>query len=61
MVLLFKAIRKVFSECRTFSSIKSGQILPLFKVKGTKANNKDYYRGITIFPNLCKVYELILL
>ena len=25
-----------------------------------KANNKDNYRGITLFPTLCKIYETIL-
>ena len=42
-------------------SLKSGIILPLFKGKGAKANNKDNYRGITLFPTLCKIYEMILL
>ena len=41
--------------------LKSGIILPLFKGKGTKANNKDNHRGITLFPTLCKIYEMILL
>ena len=36
-------------------------ILPLFKGKNVKANNKDDYIGITLFPTLCKVYEMILL
>ena len=58
---LFKLYERYFSECRMCSTIKSGQFLPLFKGKGTKASNKDNYRGITIFPTLCKVYELILL
>ena len=38
-----------------------GIILPLFKGKGAKANNKDNYRGVTLFPTLCKIYEMILL
>ena len=42
-------------------SLKSGIILPLFKGRGAKANNKDNYRGITLFHNLCKIYEMILL
>ena len=42
-------------------SLKSQIILPLFKGKGAKANNKDNYRGITLFPTLCKIYEMILL
>ena len=35
--------------------------MTLFKGKGAKANNKDNYRGITLFPTLCKIYEMILL
>ena len=35
--------------------------MPLFKGKGAKANNKDNYQGITLFPTLCKIYEMILL
>ena len=42
-------------------SLLTGVILPLFKGKGTKASNKDNYRGITLFPNLCKIYEMVLL
>ena len=42
-------------------NLKTGVILPLFKGKGAKANNKDNYRGITMFPTLCKIYEMILL
>ena len=29
--------------------------------KGAKANNKDNYKGITLFPTLCKIYEMVLL
>ena len=42
-------------------SLKMGVIPPLFKGKGAKASNKDNYRGITMFPTLCKIYEMILL
>ena len=35
--------------------------MPLFKVKSAKANNKNNYRGITLFPTLCKIYGMILL
>ena len=35
--------------------------MPLFKGKSAKANNKDNYRGITLFPTLRKIYEMILL
>ena len=41
-----------FSVC---DDLKVGVILPLFKGKGAKANNKDNYRGITLFPTLCKI------
>ena len=42
-------------------SLKSGIILPLLKGKGAKANNKDNYKGITLFPSLCGIYEMIFL
>ena len=42
-------------------TLKTGIILPLFNGKGAKANNKENYRGITLFPTLCKIYETILL
>ena len=31
------------------------------KGEGAKANNKDNYGEITLFPTLCKIYEMILL
>ena len=43
------------------STLKTGITLPLFKGKGAKASNKENYRGITLFPTLCKIYEIILL
>ena len=42
-------------------SLTLGIILSLFKGKGAKANNKDNYRGISLVPTLCKIYEMILL
>ena len=33
----------------------------MFKGKRAKANNKDSYRGVTLFPTLCKIYEMVLL
>ena len=50
-----------FESCMILESLKSGIILPLFKGKRAKANNKNNYRGITLFPTLCKIYEMILL
>ena len=41
--------------------LKTRITLPLFKGKGAKANNKDNYRGITLFPTLCKIFEMTLL
>ena len=55
---LFQDFLNAFSAC---DDLKIGIILPLFKGKGTKANTKDNYRGITLFPTLCKIYEMILL
>ena len=59
---LFHDLYQVFldksSVCKT---LKIGLVLPLFKGKGAKANNKDNYRGITLFPALCKIYEMIIL
>ena len=39
----------------------TGVILPLFKGKGAKVNNRDISKGITLFPTLCKIYEMVLL
>ena len=50
-----------FESCMIPKSLKSGIILSMFKGKGVKANNKDNYGGITLFPTLCKIYEMILL
>ena len=42
-------------------SSKFELLLPLFKGKGTKASNKDNYRGIAMFSVFCKVFELLIL
>ena len=59
--LLQDVYQEFFESCMIPKSLKSGIILPLYKGKGAKANNKDNYRGITLFPTLCKIYEMILL
>ena len=59
--LLFHLYQQFFENFSVSKFLKTGIILPLFKGKGTKANNKDNYRGITLFPTLCKIYEMILL
>ena len=35
--------------------------MKVFKGNSAKANTKDNYRGITLFPSLCKIYEMVLL
>ena len=58
---LFQLYKKFFENCSVCESLKTRVILPLFKGKGAKANNKDNYRGITLFPTICKIYEMVLL
>ena len=58
--LMFELYREFFEQSSASKSLKTGLILPLFKGKSAKANNKDNYRGITLFPTLCKIYEMIL-
>ena len=55
--LLFQLYQTFFNNFSVCDSLLTGVILPLFKGKGAKANNKDNYRGIT----LCKIYEMVLL
>ena len=59
--LLFELYQNFYANGSVCESLKTGVILPLFTGKGAKANNKDNYRGITLFPNLCKNYEMVLL
>ena len=60
-VLLHQLFQDFFNKFLVCDDLKTGIILPLFKGQGAKANNKDNYRGITLFPTLCKIYEMILL
>ena len=50
--LLFEMYQNFYANGSVCESLKTGVILPLFKGKGTKANNKDNYRGITLFPTV---------
>ena len=59
--LLFHLCQQFFETFSVSKFLKAGIILPLFKGKGAKAINKDNYKGITLFPTLCKMYEMILL
>ena len=59
--LLFEMYQNFYANGSVCESWKTGVILPLLKGKGAKANYKDNYRGITLFPTLCKIYEMVLL
>ena len=58
---MFQLYQNYFDNFSVCDSLLTGVILPLFKGKGAKANNKDDYRGITLFPTLCKIFEMVLL
>ena len=58
---MFELYNEFFDRSSVCESLKVGTILLLFKGKGVKANNKDNYRGITLFHTLCKIYEMVLL
>ena len=57
----FQLYHDFFMNHSFCESLLTGVILPLFEGKWAKANNKDNYRGITLFPTLCKIYEMVLL
>ena len=61
MEAFIQAVPEFFHNFSVPESVFTDVILPLFKGKGAKANNKDNYRGITLFPTLCKIYEMVLL
>ena len=46
--LLFQLYQNYFDNFSICDSLLTSVILPLFKGKGAKANNKDNYRGITL-------------
>ena len=60
-VLLHQLFQDFFEKFSVCDDLKVRVILPLFKGKGAKDNNKDNYRGITLFSTLCKIHEMILL
>ena len=59
--LLFELYQNFYANGSVCEYLKTEVILPSFKGKGAKANNKDNHRGITLFPTLCKIYEIVLL
>ena len=58
---LFLLYQDFFQTHTVSENLKSGVILQLFKGNGAKGSIKYNYRGITMFPTLCKVYKMILL
>ena len=58
---LFHLYQAVFLNYSVSADLKTEIILSLFKEKGAKANSKDNCRGITMFPTLTKIYEIVLL
>ena len=59
MELLHCLYQVFFNKSSVCTTLKTGLVLPFFKGKGSKANNKDNYRGITLFPTLCQIYEMV--
>ena len=59
--ILHVLYNKMFDSASVPSGSLMGMILPLFKGKGLKACGKDNYRGITMFPVIIQVFEVILL
>ena len=57
--ILHLLYNKMFDSASVPSGSLMGMILPLFKGKGLKACEKDNYRGITMFPVIIKVFEVI--
>ena len=58
---LHKLYHSMFENVNMPSNSLIGMVLPLFKGKGLKASEKDNYRGITLFPVILKVFEMIIL
>ena len=46
---VFELYNEFFDRFSVCESLKVGTILPLFKGKGVKANNRDNYRGTSYF------------
>ena len=54
-LLLHNSYQVFFVKSSICKTLKTGLVLPLFN------GNKDNYRGITLFPMQCKIYEMIIL
>ena len=52
--LLHELYGEFFLNFTVHKSLKTGLILPLFKGKSAKANNKENYRGITLSPHFVR-------
>ena len=58
---ILHVLYNMFDNGSVPSGFLTGMILPRFKDIGLKACEKDSYRGITMFPVIIKVFEVILL
>ena len=55
--LFFELYQNFFTNSSVPESVLTGVILPLFKGKGAKANNKDNYKGDYLIPLLCVKFK----
>ena len=58
--LLHDLYQVFFDKSSVCKTLKTGFVLPFFKRKGAKANNKDNYRGVTLSRTLCKIYDKLI-
>ena len=58
--VLYKLYCQMFESSAVPVESLVGMVLPLFKGKGLKASEKDNYRGITLFPVVLKVFEMVI-
>ena len=59
---LWYALYKLYHSLFENGNMPSNSLIGMvFKGKGLKASEKDNYRGITLFPVILKVFEMIIL
>ena len=62
---LWSVLHKLYCQMFESSVVPAeslvGMLLPLFKGKSLKASEKDNYRGITLFPVVLKMFEMVIL
>ena len=57
---LYKSYRQMFEFSAAVAESPVDMVLPLFKGKCLKASEKDNYRGITLFSDVLKVFEMVI-